>query len=92
MLPRCASCCHAAVFPVLCSCAVCCALQEAIDLDGKNPLARYERAAVLAAQDRPAEALAELTALRAIAPGEASVLFQMGKLYKKVDGRCGLLG
>ncbi|GFR53134.1 hypothetical protein Agub_g15851, partial [Astrephomene gubernaculifera] len=58
-------------------------LQEAIQLDPANPLARYERSAVLASLDRVQEALSELQALQRVAPGEASVAFQMGKLYKR---------
>jgi hypothetical protein len=40
------------------------ALQDAIQRDPRNPLARFERAAALAATGRDAEALAELTALQ----------------------------
>ncbi|KAF5833591.1 hypothetical protein DUNSADRAFT_10043 [Dunaliella salina] len=62
-------------------------LQEAVDLDPRNPLARYEKAGVLAASGTDVgvvRAVEELEALIAIAPGEASVYFQMGKLYKQL--------
>ncbi|EFJ42998.1 hypothetical protein VOLCADRAFT_66436 [Volvox carteri f. nagariensis] len=62
-------------------------LQEAIDLDPANPLARFERASVLASLERIGEALAELEALQRMAPGEASVAFQMGKLFKRLNNR-----
>lgn len=54
--------------------------QEAVALDPRNPLARYEKAGVLAAGGSDAgaaAALAELAALARIAPGEASVYFQV---------------
>ncbi|GLI65921.1 hypothetical protein VaNZ11_009574 [Volvox africanus] len=62
-------------------------LKEAIDLDDANPLARFERASVLASLERVQEALDELAALQQMAPGEASVAFQMGKLYKRLNNR-----
>ena len=43
--------------------AVCC-VQDAIKVDAKNPLARFERAAMLEDQGRLQEALHELTALK----------------------------
>ena len=43
---------------------MCRCLQCAIAIDGRNPLARYEAAGVLAALERPQEALAELMALQ----------------------------
>ena len=52
--------------------------QEAIELDARNPLARYEKAAVLAAEDDLEGAVNELEALSHVAPGEASVYFQVG--------------
>lgn len=58
-------------------------LQDAIMLDPHNPLARYEKAGVMLSMDRPEAALAELEALREIAPREASIFFQIGKLYKR---------
>ena len=51
--------------------------QEAIDLDRRNPLARYERSNVLTMLDRCEEALEELKLLGHIAPSEASVFFQV---------------
>ncbi|WIA20972.1 hypothetical protein OEZ85_005309 [Tetradesmus obliquus] len=69
-------------------------LKCAIAIDGRNPLARYEAAGVLAALERPQEALAELTALQealaeltpvqAIVPREPSVAFLMGRLHKRL--------
>lgn len=56
----------------------------AITADPRNPLARFERAMVLAADSRLEEALRELKALRDIAPREASVLFHIGKVLKKL--------
>lgn len=41
-------------------------LQEAIDLDPRNPLARYERACVLANMNDVVAALAELEALKKV--------------------------
>jgi hypothetical protein len=46
-------------------------------LDRRNPLARYERSNVLTMLDRCEEALQELKLLGHIAPGEASVFFQV---------------
>ena len=60
-------------------------LNGAIAADPRNPLARFERAAVLLAEERYRDALAELLALKDVAPREASVLFHMGKIYKKLD-------
>lgn len=60
-------------------------LGQAIAADPRNPLAKFERAAVLMAEERYRDALAELHALKDIAPREASVLFHMGKIYKKLD-------
>ncbi|EIE23188.1 TPR-like protein [Coccomyxa subellipsoidea C-169] len=60
-------------------------MDKAIAADPANPLARFERAGVLLAQERFVDALAELEALRDIAPREASVWFQMGKIYKRLD-------
>ncbi|GFH08311.1 uncharacterized protein HaLaN_03254, partial [Haematococcus lacustris] len=59
-------------------------LQEAIVQDPRNPLARYEKSAVLAAIDDLPGSLSELQALSQIAPGESSVYFQMGKLFKRL--------
>ncbi|DBA97960.1 TPA: Cell division cycle protein 27 [Trebouxia sp. C0006] len=60
-------------------------LQSAIDADPKNPLAKFEKAAVLMSQEQYQPALLELEALKEIAPNEASVWFQMGKIYKKLE-------
>ncbi|KDD75810.1 hypothetical protein H632_c490p2 [Helicosporidium sp. ATCC 50920] len=61
-------------------------LTAATAADPRNPLARFERAAVLVAQERLPDALEELEALKVknVAPREASVLFQMGKVLKKM--------
>jgi hypothetical protein len=45
---------------------LCAAWQDAIKVDAKNPLARFERAAVLEDQGRLQEALHELTALKVL--------------------------
>ena len=60
-------------------------LQRAIALDGRNPLAKYERAAVLLSEDRFQDALEELESLKEVAPREASVFFLMGRIYKKLN-------
>jgi Flp pilus assembly protein TadD len=52
-------------------------LQVAIELDPQNPLARYEKASVLAACGDLQGALAEYKALAQLAPGEASVYFEV---------------
>ena len=59
-------------------------LSEAIAADKRNPLARFEKAGVLAADGRLEEALMELQALHEVAPREPSVLFQMGKVFKRL--------
>lgn len=46
-----------------CSSCCCSLLQAAIALDGRNPLARFELANVLMAQERPEEALQQLQEL-----------------------------
>lgn len=60
-------------------------LHEAIEADPRNPLAKFEKASVLLAEERYRDALVELHALKDIAPREASVLFHMGKIYKRLD-------
>ena len=60
-------------------------LQRAIALDGRNQLAKYERAAVLLSEDRFQDALEELESLKEVAPREASVFFLMGRIYKKLN-------
>ena len=64
-------------------------LGEAILADPRNPLARFERAGVLAADGRLEEALVELQALHDVAPREASVLFHMGKVFKRLGESTG---
>lgn len=59
-------------------------LTHAVTLDPKNPLARYEMAAVLMSEENYEEALRELEKLQEIAPKEASVFFLMGRIYKKL--------
>jgi anaphase-promoting complex subunit 3 len=59
-------------------------LGDAIVADPRNPLARFERAGVLAADGRLDEALSEFQALHDVAPREASVLFHMGKVFKRL--------
>ena len=59
-------------------------LTHAITLDPKNPLARYEMAAVLMNEENYEDALRELEKLQEIAPKEASVFFLMGRIYKKL--------
>lgn len=49
-------------------------------MDGRNPLARFERAAVLEGTGRLAEALQELATLRDLLPREASVHFKIGRV------------
>lgn len=61
------------------------ALHVAVQCDGRNPLARYERANVLVSLGALQEALAELTALKDVAPREASVYSLMSKVYKKLN-------
>eukprot|EP00887_Chlorella_sp_A99_P004840 scaffold4.g4840.t1 len=60
------------------------ALGAAAAADPRNPLAKFERALVLLAEERYRDALGELHALKDVAPREASVLFHMGKVYKKL--------
>jgi len=59
-------------------------LGDAIVADPRNPLARFERAGVLATDGRLEEALSELQALHDVVPREASVLFHMGKVFKRL--------
>ena len=60
-------------------------LQDAITSDPKNPLAKFERACVLMSENHLSEALAELHELQQMAPKEATVYFQLGKVYKRLD-------
>lgn len=59
-------------------------LQAAVISDPQNPLAKFEKANVLVSEGREEEALLELGALKEAIPKEASVFFQMGKIYKKL--------
>ena len=59
-------------------------LSEAIAMDPRNPLARFERANVLQADGKLEDALMELRALHDVIPTEATVLFHMGKVFKKL--------
>ena len=59
-------------------------LQHAIDLDKRNPLAKYEKASVLLSEDRLEDALEELERLKEVAPREASVFFLIGRIHKKL--------
>ena len=61
------------------------ALDRAVALDRRNPLAKYEKASVLLSDDRFQDALRELEQLKEVAPREASVFFLMGRIYKKLD-------
>lgn len=54
------------------------ALTQAVVNDPRNPLAKYQKAVVLAAEERYEEALAELEELKALAPKESTVFFLMG--------------
>lgn len=59
-------------------------LAGAFLLDPRNPQAHYQRATIFMSMDRPNDALAELEKVRAAAPKEASVHFNMGKVYKRM--------
>lgn len=60
------------------------ALKEAVESDPKNPLARFEYALVLLSLGDLEESVTELTLLHEIVPKEASVLFQKGKVMKRL--------
>ena len=60
-------------------------LQDAIVSDPKNPLAKFERACVLMSENHVSEALHELHELQQMAPKEATVYFQLGKAYKRLN-------
>ena len=60
-------------------------LAGAFRLDPRNPQAHYQRAAIFMSIDRADDALAELEKVRTAAPKEASVHFNMGKVYKKME-------
>ena len=53
-------------------------------MDPKNPLARFERAAVLMSLDLHDQALQELLMLSQLSPAEPSVHLQIGKAYKRL--------
>eukprot|EP00967_Tisochrysis_lutea_P143460 scaffold266498_cov30-Tisochrysis_lutea.AAC.3 len=55
-------------------------LKNAIAVDPRNPLARYQKAHVLIAMDEHEAALAELLLLLEVAPKEGSVHFTLGKV------------
>jgi len=59
-------------------------LAEANRLDPRNPQARFQRATIFTAINRPADALAELERVRDAAPREATVHFAMGKVLKRL--------
>ena len=59
-------------------------LSNAISIDPKNPLARFQKAQVLLATEKNEEALVELKQLVEMAPKEGSVYFVLGKVYKKL--------
>lgn len=59
-------------------------LKLAVETDPRNPLARFELASSMFLQGQNEEAVRELTALHNIAPKEASVLFQKGRILKKI--------
>jgi anaphase-promoting complex subunit 3 len=60
-------------------------LDMAITADRHNPLAKFEKAAVMLALEQYEPALRELQALRTVLPREASVFFQIGKICKKLN-------
>lgn len=59
-------------------------LEKAIELNPKNPIARFKRAKVLMQIDHAEEAVEELLALQALEPKEAELYLQLGKAYKKL--------
>lgn len=59
-------------------------LAGAFMLDPRNPQAHYQRATIFMTLDRPEDALLELERVRAAAPREASVHFNMGKVHKRL--------
>jgi anaphase-promoting complex subunit 3 len=54
-------------------------LSNAISIDPKNPLARFQKAQVLLSTEAHEAALLELTSLLEMAPKEGSVYFVLGK-------------
>jgi len=59
-------------------------LKDAIAVDPRNPLARYQKAHVLIAMEEYEAALVELKQLLEVAPKEGSVYFTLGKVYKRL--------
>lgn len=59
-------------------------LAGAFRLDPRNPQARYQRATIYMAMDRPHEALMELEKVRDAAPREATIHFAMGRVLKRI--------
>lgn len=59
-------------------------LAEAFRLDPRNPQARFQRATIYSAMNRPEDALVELEIVRDAAPQEATVWFALGKVLKKL--------
>lgn len=59
-------------------------LKASVDEDPRNPLARFEHASILFSLGEYEDAVRELTLLHNIAPKEASVLFQKGRVLKKL--------
>lgn len=59
-------------------------LSEAFRLDPQNPQARFQRATIYLALNRPWLALTELEKVRDAAPREATVHFAMGKVLKRL--------
>ena len=59
-------------------------LSNAITIDPKNPLARFQKAQVLLSTEQYELALTELKQLVEMAPKEGSVYFVLGKVYKKL--------
>ncbi len=59
-------------------------LQRATAADPRNAQARFQLATVLVSLEAPEAALAELAAVRDMAPREANIQFLMGKVCKKL--------
>lgn len=59
-------------------------LSIAFRLDPNNPQARFQRATIYIALNRPEQALEELEKVRDAAPREATVHFAMGKVLKRL--------
>lgn len=72
---------------LLCSCTRCCS--QALSLDPRNPLAKFNKAMIEFTLGHYQQALDELEPLKEIAPRESSVYFLMGRIYKKVGLLCG---